>query len=165
VIWLVMPGAREGVRGAGQWKDLQGIRQTLASLGPEWREFQFDNTNAGDLAKRIGGAADVVVWYYTFWPEALEELRTRCPRARFVLRTVNAEACQHWLRAKKDWRKLRGLPRDAYGFVRLLWRDRRCARAADVLAGISPWDDEHYWRRLAGRSKVRFVPYVCPWPA
>jgi len=81
-----------------------------------------------------------------------------------VLRTVNAEAFQHWLRAGKDWTRLRGLPRDVYGFVRLLWRDRRCAHLADALAGISPWDDARYWRCLAGRDKVFSAPYLCPWP-
>ena len=165
MIWLVIPGAREGERGAGQWKDLQGIRLVLSALGADWREFPFDETNVGDLAERIGGTEATVVWYYTFWPEAMEALKRRCPRARIVLRTVNAEALQHWTRAKKDWRKWRGLPRDVYGFVRLLARDRRCGRAADALAGISPWDDDRYWSRLAGRAKVCHVPYVSPWPS
>ena len=164
MIWLVIPGAREGERGAGQWKDLQGIRLVLSALGADWREFRFDETNVGELAERIGGTEATVVWYYTFWPEAMAELKRRCPRARIVLRTVNAEALQHWTRAKKDWRKWRGLPRDVYGFVRLLARDRRCARAAAALAGISPWDDDRYWSRLVGRDKVRHVPYVSPWP-
>lgn len=165
MIWLVIPGAREGERGAGQWKDLQGIRLVLSALGADWREFRFDETNVGELAERIGGTEATVVWYYTFWPEAMEELKRRCPRARIVLRTVNAEALQHWTRAKKDWRKWRGLPRDVYGFVRLLARDRRCGRASDAMAGISPWDDDRYWSRLAGRDKVRHVPYVSPWPS
>lgn len=164
MIWLVIPGAREGERGAGQWKDLQGIRLVLSGLAAEWREFRFDEANLGDLVERIGGAEATVVWYYSFWPEAMEELKRRCPRARIVLRAVNAEAFQHWTRAKKDWRKWRGLPRDVYGFCRLLSRDRRCGRAADAVAGISPWDDAHYWSRLAGASKVRHVPYVSPWP-
>lgn len=165
MIWLVIPGAREGERGAGQWKDLQGIRLVLDRLGTGWREFNFNGSNLDELTARIGGGNDTVIWYYTFWPEALEALRHRCPGVRIVLRTVNAEALQHWLRAGKDWRRLHGLPRDVYGLLRLWWRDRRCARAADVLAGISPWDDEHYWARLAGRTPVRHVPYLCPWPA
>ncbi|NCD22825.1 MAG: hypothetical protein EOL90_07805 [Spartobacteria bacterium] len=163
MVHLVIPAAREGERGAGQWKDLQGIRLVLSALGADWREFRFNEINVGELAERIGGTEATVVWYYTFWPEAMEELKRRCPRARIVLRTVNAEALQHWTRAKKDWRKWRGLPRDAYGFLRLLARDWRCGRAADALAGISPWDDDRYWRRLAGRNKVRHVPYVSPW--
>ncbi len=165
MIRLMVPERFEGGRGAGQWKDLQGIRQVLDTLGTEWSEFRFDGTNAGDLAALVGASDDAVIWYYTFWPEALEDLRRRCPRVRIVLRTVNAEALQHWTRAAKDWRRVRGLPRDLYGVFRLLARDRRCARAADVLAGISAWDDAHYWRRLGGRDKVRTVPYLCPWPA
>ena len=165
MIWLVIPGEREGLRGAGQWKDLQGIRLVLGALGAEWREFQFDEKNLDELIAQIGASESTVVWYYTFWPEAMEELKRRCPRVRIVLRTVNAEAFQHWTRAGKDWRRLRGLPRDVYGAVRLLWRDRRCCRAADALAGISIWDDAHYWSRLAGWNKLKNVPYVCPWPA
>lgn len=164
MIWLVIPGAREGARGAGQWKDLQGIRLVLGPLGAAWREFRFDERNLEALIAQIGDSESTVIWYYTFWPEALEELKRRCPRVRIVLRTVNAEAFQHWTRAGKDWRRLRGFPRDVYGVVRLLWRDRRCCRAADALAGISSWDDAHYWTRLAGRSKLETVPYVCPWP-
>lgn len=165
MIWLVIPGAREGVRGAGQWKDLQGIRGILDQLGAEWREFRFDERNLDSLTAQIGGSDATVIWYYTFWPEAMEELKRCCPRVRIVLRTVNAEAFQHWTRARKDWRRMRGLPRDVYGAIRLLWRDRRCCRAADALAGISLWDDAHYWAHLAGRAKVKHVPYLCPWPA
>ena len=165
MIWLVIPGEREGLRGAGQWKDLQGIRIVLGQLGAEWREFRFDERNLDALIAQVGASESTVIWYYTFWPEAMEELKRRCPRVRIVLRTVNAEAFQHWTRAGKDWRRLRGLPRDVYGCLRLLWRDRRCCRAADALAGISAWDDAHYWVRLAGRSKVETVPYACPWPA
>ena len=165
MIWLIIPVAREGERGAGQWKDLQGIRLVLSAMGAEWREFRFDERNLGELIAQVGGSETAVVWYYSFWPEALEELKRRCPRVRIVLRTVNAEAFQHWIRADKDWRRLRGFPRDVYGFARLLWRDRRCCRAADALAGISPWDDAHYWSRLASRTEVKDVPYLCPWPA
>ena len=164
MIWLVIPGNREGLRGAGQWKDLQGIRIVLGQWGAEWREFRFDEKNLDELIAQIGDTEAAVIWYYTFWPEAMEELKRRCPRVRIVLRTVNAEAFQHWTRAGKDWRRLRGLPRDVYGVVRLLRRDRRCCRAADSLAGISSWDDVHYWSRLAGRKKVETVPYACPWP-
>ena len=165
MIWLVVPGAREGARGSGQWKDLQGLRIVLGQWGAEWREFRFDEKNLDELIAQIGDTEAAVIWYYTFWPEAMEELKRRCPRVRIVLRTVNAEAFQHWTRAGKDWRRLRGLPRDVYGCFRLLWRDRRCCRAADALAGISIWDDAHYWSRLAGWNKLKNVPYVCPWPA
>ena len=164
MIWLVIPGTFEGRRGAGQWKDLQGIRIVLDQLGADWREFRFDERNLEVLAVQIGDSDATVVWYYTFWPEVMGELKRRCPHIRIVLRTVNAEAFQHWTRAQKDCRRLRGLPRDVYGFLRLLWRDRRCCRAADTLAGISSWDDAHYWSRLAGRAKVKHVPYLCPWP-
>lgn len=164
MVHLVIPGAREGMRGAGQWKDLQGIRIVLGRLGVEWREFRFDERNLDALIAQIGASESTVIWYYTFWPEALEELKRRCSRVRIVLRTVNAEAFQHWTRAGKDWRRLRGLPRDVYGCFRLLWRDRRCCRAADALAGISSWDDAHYWSHLAGEDKVENVPYLCPWP-
>jgi hypothetical protein len=162
--WLVVPSRYEGLPGAGQWKDLHGLRLALDRLGIDWGEFRFDGANIGELADRIGDADDTAIWYYTFWPEAMAELRHRCPRVRMALRTVNAEAFQHWLRARKDWTRIRGLPRDVYGFCRLLWRDRRCARMADALAGISPWDDARYWRRLAGHRKVFPAPYLCPWP-
>lgn len=164
MIHLAIPVMLEGARGAGQWKDLQGIRRILARLGTAWTEFPFDGTNADDLADRIGAAADTVIWYYSRWPEAMAEIRRRCPRARQVLRTVNAESLQHWVRAEKSWRSPRGFLRDIYGFLRLLRRDRQCARIVDALAGISPWDDARYWRRLTRAAKVRTVPYVCPWP-
>lgn len=165
MIWLVVPTAWEGLPGAGQWKDLQGIRLVLTQLGNEWREFRFHDDNVSELIARIGSANDTVIWYYTFWPEAMEELKRCCPGVRIVLRTVNAEALQHWTRAEKDWRRWRGLPRDIYGFLRLLSRDRRCCRVADVLAGISPWDDRHYWTRVARGIPLISAPYFCPWPA
>ena len=164
MIWLVIPETFEGERGAGQWKDLQGIRLVLDRLGAEWREFRFDGNNAEALAALIGNSGDTAIWYYTFWPEQMGKLKARCPRVRIVLRTVNAEAFQHWTRAEKDWSRIRGLPRDIYGFLRLLGRDRSCCRVSGSLAGISLWDDVHYWRWLAGPGKLRFVPYVSPWP-
>ena len=81
MIWLVVPTTWEGRPGAGQWKDLQGIRLVLARLGAAWKEFRFDGGNVGELAAQIGSAADVAIWYYTFWPEAMEELKRRCPQA------------------------------------------------------------------------------------
>lgn len=164
MVYLVIPETHEGVRGAGQWKDLQGIRIVLNQLGVEWQEFRFDERNFNSLIVQIGDSNATVIWYYTFWPEAIETLKKRCQRVRIVLRTVNAEALQHWTRAQKDWRRLRGLPRDIYGFLRLLMRDQRCCRAADALAGISAWDDAYYWSRLSGRIKVQTAPYLCPWP-
>ncbi|HPJ56150.1 MAG TPA: hypothetical protein PLK81_00695, partial [Kiritimatiellia bacterium] len=99
MIRLLIPDGYEGRRGAGQWKDLQGIRIVLDQVGGEWREFRFDGGNVGELAAQIGEASDTIIWYYSFWPEAMEELKRRCPRARVVLRAVNAEALQHWIRA------------------------------------------------------------------
>ena len=60
MIWLVIPGAREGAPGAGQWKDLLGIRLVLSALGADWSEFRFDETNVGELAERIGGTEATV---------------------------------------------------------------------------------------------------------
>ena len=54
MIWLVVPGAREGAPGAGQWKDLQGIRIVLGQLGTEWSEFRFDERNLDSLIAQIG---------------------------------------------------------------------------------------------------------------
>ena len=66
MIWLAIPGKHEGARGAGQWKDLQGIRLVLGRLGATWREFRFDGGNVGELAEQIGGTEATIVWYYTF---------------------------------------------------------------------------------------------------
>jgi len=164
MIHLLIPERFEGKPGAGQWKDLQGIRLVLDRLEVAWQEFSFDGDNIGALADQIGTSSDTVIWYYTFWPEAMQTLKARCPQARILLRTVNAEALQHWTRAKKDWRRLHGLPRDIYGFLRLLRRDRCCARLSDALAGISAWDDAHYWRKLGAGDKIQSAPYLCPWP-
>lgn len=164
MIFLLIPERFEGSPGAGQWKDLQGIRLVLDRSGLEWLEYYFDGKHIKALADRIGCSASTVIWYYTFWPEAMAELKARCPQARIILRTVNAEALQHWTRAAKDWRRLRGLPRDLYGFFRLLARDRRCARLADSLAGISSWDDARYWRRFSDAGKLHAAPYLSPWP-
>jgi hypothetical protein len=164
MIHLLIPERFEGRPGAGQWKDLQGIRLILGQLEAEWREFSFDGDTIDSLADQIGASSDTVIWYYTFWPEAMQSLKARCPQVRILLRTVNAEALQHWARAKKDWRQLRGLPRDVYGFLRLLRRDRRCAHLSDALAGISAWDDAHYWRKLAAGDILHPAPYLCPWP-
>jgi len=164
MIWLVIPVNREGSRGAGQWKDIQAIKSVFDGLGLSWLSFLYDGRNLNELIRAIGHNRATVVWYYSFYPEAMAEVRRQCPCVHTVLRTVNAEAFQHWLRAKKDWRHWRGVPRDIYGCLRLAWRDRQCVRLADAIAGISSWDDTHYWKWFSGCGKIQHVPYMSPWP-
>ena len=100
MIWLVVPTAWEGLPGAGQWKDLHGIRLVLTRLGNEWREFRFHEDNISELIARIGSANDTVIWYYTF---GRKPWRTAALLSTGENRlTVNAEARQHWTRAENN---------------------------------------------------------------
>ncbi len=54
--------------------------------------------------------------------------------------------------------------RRAYGAARLAMQDRRAAKAADSLLGISRYDAEHYWSRLVSRKRLIDLPYFSPWP-
>jgi hypothetical protein len=112
---------------------------------------------------RVVGATHIIV-YYSFLPELPNRLKKEIPEAKVYVRTVNAEAFQHWQRSEigfiPNYKNLRSI----YGAVRLAWRDTLCKRNAEGLLGISEWDNKHYWGRLPGKAIVHDVPYHCPWP-
>ena len=109
-------------------------------------------------------AATHIIVYYSFHPELVVSLRRALPLAKLFVRTVNAEAFQHWQRARVGFVPSYANLRKIYGAFRLGWRDAMCKRHAHVLLGISEWDNRIYWRRLPGQAEIVDVPYQCPWP-
>jgi hypothetical protein len=90
-------------------------------------------------------------------PRLCRSLRRRFPRAKLVVRPMNAEAWHRldWARAAPWGREtLHGLR----GFVRGLWGGWRMARVIDEIWPICE-ADAVFWRLLAGESKVKVVPY------
>ena len=150
---------------AGQWKDIEALNQVLAQLPAEFEFLEFDGADIESLVQSCAsmGATDIIL-YYSFMPEVLSRLGAEIPNARLYVRTVNAEAFQHWQRAEVGWWPSYENLRSIYGCLRLARRDIRCKKTAHALLGISDWDNRNYWQRLPGRATVHDVPYSCPWP-
>jgi hypothetical protein len=161
----VVTKSHRGSYGAGHWKDIASFNKLLGQVGLEFGLVEFEPTEFGDLVKRcrVEGVTDII-WYYSFWPELLQRLRSELPNIRLFVRAVNAEALQHWQRSGVNlvpsYRNLRAI----YGTIRLAWRDSSCCRYSEGILGISSWDNSHYWNRLPGRARIYDVPYVPPWP-
>ena len=97
---------------------------------------------------------------YSRFPRLVARLREIHPQARMLVRTHNIEPLQHL--DNVGWGFLRGNAWLLYGMWRLFRQDMACARQADVVLSINEWENRVYWNRLAGRSKVEWLPYVCP---
>jgi hypothetical protein len=165
VIILCVEKRQRGRYCAGQWKDIEALDQVLDQLPFKFKLLQFDSTDIESLIQSCAaiGATDIIL-YYSFLPEVLSRLKAELPRARLYVRTVNAEAFQHWQRSEIDWLPSYKNLRAIYGCFRLVQRDVRCKKTAHALLGISDWDNRHYWKRLPGRAAVYDIPYSCPWP-
>ncbi|MEL7267614.1 MAG: hypothetical protein AAFP69_22775, partial [Planctomycetota bacterium] len=105
---------------------------------------------------------DVIIGY-SWWPELMRQIKRRRPKVGVHVRTINAEALQHLIRDPQPWTRPIAKLRTYYGAIRLARRDRQCAQIADAVLGISPWDDQHYWKRIAPR-RYTHLPYFSPWP-
>lgn len=103
------------------------------------------------------------------YPRSIRFLRRTAPHVRVLVRAINAElfhdvhAILAW-KAFDGWRPrtLRnGLFYTKFGLQRLLL-DVLCSRLSHGILGITKWEAEHYWRYLAGSSRVSCVPYFLP---
>ncbi len=160
-----MENQQRGKYCAGQWKDVESFNNALNSLAADFQCVEFQCQRLDKVVSLCKQArADDIIVYYSFLPELLADLRRELPDSRLYVRTVNAEALQHWQRSEIDMTPTYRNLRSVYGAVRLFWRDSRCKRVADALLGISEWDNRVYWRRLPGKADVFDVPYSCPWP-
>jgi hypothetical protein len=151
--------------GAGNWKATEATGLAIARAGLDSTRVVFDEHNPSMLLDHLTDDSDHAVIEYSIFPNLLQELRAARPRLGLHVRTHNAEPLQHLSRSVggKGWKGYAQL-RPFKHAGRLLENDIRCRRAADTLLGISDWDDDHYWRLLPGRARVRAFPYFSPWP-
>jgi hypothetical protein len=149
---------------SGIWKDIQSRLLLWEELEQEVFVLQFDNASSEEVLTLLPANATRMLLEYSWWPDLMEKLRGARPQLELHVRTINAESLQNLhrfgLSSGPLWERLR----TAYGASRLLLRDRRVAKLADSLVGISDYDDEHYWRRLNRSGSTTTFPYYCPWP-
>jgi hypothetical protein len=144
--------------GAGNWKAVEAVRIALIRAGITFEKIEFDPDNPAQLFEQVRSDVANLLMEYSWWPELLEKLKREYPQLRIVVRTHNAEAYQYFHRREyaslEKWRQ----------FIRLARRDGHSRRAADMLLGISEWDNQNYWRWLRGKASIRYLPYYSPWP-
>lgn len=150
--------------GAGNWKAVEANRIALERAGIPFEKVEFNRENPDQVLAQMRPTVTHLLMEYSWWPELLVQLKAQHPQVRLAVRTHNAEAYQYFHRkmigARREyinlqkWRQL----------VRLAYRDARCRRVADILLGISEWDNKNYWRWLGGRANIRYLPYYSPWP-
>lgn len=159
-----IPGWIKERVGAGNWKDVASRRLLWGELRRTSSVVYFDEKHPESLLDLLPPDAEHVLLEYSWWPQLLRRLARERPGLRLHVRTHNAEALQHWVRAERVPGSLYSTLRRLYGATRLLLRDVACRRSCDTLLGISEWDDHFYWSRLPGRARLVAFPYYCPWP-
>lgn len=164
MILFVIPSSFKGAYASGNWKDNTGISLLLESSGYPHKVICIEDDRYEELLDNCGRDVTDVVLYYSFWVDLLKQVRRRAPWVRLHVRTVNAEALQHWQRAQVTLLPSRRNLQAVYGAARLLLGDGSCRRHSDTLLGISEWDNQHYWSYLPGGAKVNYLPYYSPWP-
>ena len=97
---------------------------------------------------------------YTYFRKILESLRKRLPDAFIAGRAHNIEPLQHF--TNHGWFPKRGPIWVLYGMLRLFLSDCAYRRKADAIYPISEWEADVYWRRLPGKSSVKWLPYFPP---
>lgn len=149
---------------SGDWKAAKAFGFALEAAGGPVRTHVFPPEDVRALVDACAPEIAAVFVEYSFWPDALKALAAARPGVRRYVRTINAEALQHWHRERAVSRAWRLLPRTFYGAARLLRRDSLCRIRAHALLGINSWENRAYWGRLPGRARVLYLPYFCPWP-
>lgn len=150
--------------GAGNWKAVEANRIALDRAGIAFQQIAFDPDNPVQVFENMRAGVESLFMEYNWWPELLAKVRTQFPEARLIVRTHNAEAYHYF------HRKIVGSRREYANFskwrqcIRLARRDAYSRRVADILLGISEWDDRNYWRWLGGKANLRYLPYFSPWP-
>jgi hypothetical protein len=149
--------------GAGNWKAVEANRLALEWAGLNVKAIGYELSKPETIRPHINGETRHILIEYSLWPDFLKMFRVQYPLLKVYIRTHNAEAYQHLHRAADDFRDYCNL-----GIWRrcmeLLWRDVRCRQRADMLLGISEWDNANYWKWLPGGSPIRYLPYFSPWP-
>lgn len=150
--------------GGGNWKAVEANRLALGRSGIAFGKIEFERDNPTQILEQMKLGVTHLLMEYSWWPEFLINLKKEHPQVRIVVRTHNAEAYQYFHRkiiatpwgyvSAKRW----------YEFVHRARRDTHCRQAADVLLGISEWDNQNYWRWLPGKANIRYLPYYSPWP-
>ena len=147
--------------GAGNWKDITGRRLVLESLDVELEQIPLASVE-GSLS-RFAHFSDVV-WEYTRNPLLIKKVRQANPDIRIHVRAHNAEPLQEFHRTNfrsADLKEHIAAIRRVFGAFR---EDLRSVSASDSLLSISPWDNDHYWKRFVPTNKLELLCYFCPWP-
>jgi hypothetical protein len=150
--------------GAGNWKAVEANGIALRRAGIPFEKIEFDPDNATQILEQMRSGIASLLMEYSWWPEFLEKLKTQHPGVKLVIRTHNAEAYQYF------HRKIIGSRREYvnltkwHQLIRLARRDAHSRRVADMLLGISEWDNRNYWRWLRGKASIQYLPYYSPWP-
>lgn len=145
----------------GAYKDVLSRIRWLDEHAETYRRFAVEEDDPGVASSwsREPVPTHILVEYSRF-PRLVAHLRKIHPHARMLVRAHNIEPLQHL--DNVGWGSPRGNFWLLYGMGRLFRQDGACARQADVVLSINEWENRVYWNRLAGRSKVEWLPYVCP---
>lgn len=157
----VIPDAVLRNESVGAFKDVLSRRRWLEERAA-WYEQMVAEKDDPALAARVrhGTAPTHILVEYTLFPRLTAALGQTCPEAKLLVRAHNIEPLQHL--DNSGLRPPRGRLWLLYGMARLFRQDVASARRASELLSINEWEVEAYWRRIVGRSRATWLPYVCP---
>lgn len=150
----------------GSTKDIRGRTEYFHDRNISYDELLVDGKDnyrrhiAGYMKDKLHEYSAVIL-EMTFSPDAASFIRRHAPNTKVLVRSHNAELLHRWdwIRAAKLWQYSAGmLARPIRNFL----FDYLCGRRADYVLSIDRWETNHYWRRFADESKLKYVPFFLP---
>ena len=161
VVLHVIPANALAFASSGCSKDVASRVRWLEIHAAAYRQCFVKSDAPAELAALPADfSPSHVLIEYTSYPRIIRFLKKRWPSAWVGVRAHNIEPLQHL--DNHGWWPRRGPLWMLYGMGRLLWRDIQVKCGADDILSINDWENRAYWNRLPGRSRIEWLPYVCP---
>jgi hypothetical protein len=150
----------------GSVKDIRSRHEYFESRGIECHECLMPakdtyQESLEQLAEETWNQYTAIVFEMTFSPLGLQVARRKAPHAKILVRSHNAEFLHRF-----DWARAEGFPfggsQHMVNAFKNCWKDYLSGRHADYVLSITPWEADHYWRRLTPGFKVKSVPFFLP---
>jgi hypothetical protein len=157
----VVPEAIRYCTHDGTYKDIIGRVQFFETSGIDYKQVMISADDPSQLDQSLKQFSPThVLLEYTYYRNVLNSLRERLPKAFIAARAINIEPLQHF--ANHGLFPKRGSLWLLYGMLRFFLSDLAHRRKADMIYPISEWESRMYWRRLPGKSRVKWLPYFPP---
>ncbi len=150
----------------GSTKDIRGRTEYFMERGISCDELpakskQGYTEELSRLSEKDLRQYNAIVLEMTFSPTAIKYIKKKSPHSLVLVRSHNAELLHRW-----DWTRAQGLTGKGLRSLRHTFinakYDYLSGKFADFVISISHWENEHYWKHIVDKSKLKYVPFFLP---